>query len=189
MSFSTKLNSFAHEIANFINAVLYLVRYSLFANTLHPAKRCSTVSFSWPHSLHLLHSASPLEVFHAFVSTGYSSIIITEEVFLGVKFFLSHKLQLSSCFRNTCFAFASPGILLSVSPQRLFLTLPLLLLSMLVSSLFQSFLHPVRYSLLQKFITVPAACIDVIALSLIELIPLVIVFPCSFNPFLLDFAI
>ena len=184
MSFSTKLNSFAHEIANFINAVLYLVRYSLFANTLHPAKRCSTVSFSWPHSLHLLHSASPHENFHAFVSTGCSSII-----FLGVKFFLSHKLQLSSCFRNTCFAFASPGILLSVSPQRLFLTLPLLLLSMLVSSLFQSFLHPVRYSLLQKFITVPAACIDVIALSLIELIPLVIVFPCSFNPFLLDFAI
>ena len=164
--------------------MLYLVRYSLFANTLHPAKRCSTVSFSWPHSLHLLHSASPHENFHAFVSTGCSSII-----FLGVNFFSATNYSFHPVFVTPRLAFASPVILLSVSPQRLFLTLPLLLLSMLVSSLFQSFLHPVRCNLLQKFITIPAACIDVIALSLIELIPLVIIFPCSFNPFLLDFVI
>ena len=89
-----------HEIANIINALLCLVRYSLFANTLHPAKRCSTVSLCWPHSLHLLHLANPLEAFHDFVSTICSSIVITEAVFLGVRFCLSHKLQLSSCFRN-----------------------------------------------------------------------------------------
>ena len=98
MSFSTKLNSFAHEIANIINALLCLVRYSLFTNTLHPANICSTVSLCWPHSLHLLHLTSPLEAFHAFVSAICSSIIITEVVFLGVRFCLSHELQLSSCF-------------------------------------------------------------------------------------------
>ena len=98
MSFSTKLNSFTHEIANIINALLCLVRYLLFANTLHPAKRCSTVSLCWPHSLHLLHLASPLEAFYDFDSTICSSIVITEAVFLGVTFCLSHKLQLSSCF-------------------------------------------------------------------------------------------
>ena len=38
--------------------------------------------------------------FTNFVSTICSSIVITEAVFLGVRFFLSHKLQLSSCFRN-----------------------------------------------------------------------------------------
>ena len=163
--------------------MLYLVRYSLFANTLNPAKRCSTVFFSWPHSLHLLHSASPHEIFHAFVSTGCSIII-----FLGVNFFSATNYSFQPVFVTPHLPFASPDILLSVSPQRLFLTLSLLLLSMLVSSFFQSFLHPVRCNL-QKFITIPAACIDVIALSLIELIPLVIIFPCSFNPFLLDFVI
>ena len=47
----------------------------------------------------LLHS-SLLEGSHAFVSTICSSIVITMTVFLGVRFCLSHKLQLSSCFRN-----------------------------------------------------------------------------------------
>ena len=60
----------------------------------------STFSFCLPHSLHLLHSASLLDVFNDFVSTICSSIVITEAVFLGLKFCLSHKLQLSSCFRN-----------------------------------------------------------------------------------------
>ena len=117
--------------------LLCLVRYSLFANTLHRAKRCSTVSLCWSHSLHLLHSASPLEAFHDFASTICSSIDITEAAFLGVRFEIS------------CFVFIYPSILLSVSAQRLSLTLTLLL-SMLVSSLFQSFLHPVRCNLLQN---------------------------------------
>ena len=68
MSFSTKLNSFAREIANIINAVM-------LGQIL--AKRCPTVSLCWPHSLHLLHLASPLEAFHDFVSTICSSIVIT----------------------------------------------------------------------------------------------------------------
>ena len=59
-SFSINLNFFVHDIANIINALLCRVKYSLFANTLHLAKSCSTVSFCWPHSLHLLHSTSPL---------------------------------------------------------------------------------------------------------------------------------
>ena len=105
MSFSTKLNSFADEIANIINALLCLVRYSLFANTLYPAKRCSTFSVYWPHSLHLLHLASLLEAFRDFVSTICSSKVITDEVFLGVRFCPNHKLQLSSCFRNILFPF------------------------------------------------------------------------------------
>ena len=69
MSFSTELNSFAHEIANVISTLLCLVRYLLFANTLHPVKRYSAVSFCWPHSLHLQHLANPLEIFHDFLST------------------------------------------------------------------------------------------------------------------------
>ena len=64
MSFSTKLNSFAHETTNVINAFLCQVRYSLFTNILHSSKRCSTVSLCWPHNLHLLHWANPLEGFH-----------------------------------------------------------------------------------------------------------------------------
>ena len=76
MSFSTKLNSFAHEIANVINALLCLVRYSLFPNTLHPAKRCSTVSLCRPNSLHLIHLASPLEAFHDFVSTIFAFVYL-----------------------------------------------------------------------------------------------------------------
>ena len=95
--FSTKLNSFTHEVVNIISVVLCLVRHSVFANTLHPAKRCSIPFVG--HSLHLLHS-SLLEGSHAFVSTICSSIVITMTVFLGVRFCLSHKLQLSSCFRN-----------------------------------------------------------------------------------------
>ena len=121
----------------------------LFANTLHPAERCFTASLCWPHSLHLLHSASPLEAFHDFFRTICSSKVITEEVFLGVGFCLSQKLQLSSCFRISRFAFVSQGILLSVSPQCLSLTSPLLLF-MLGSSLFQPFFHPVRCHFLQN---------------------------------------
>lgn len=63
--------------------------------------------------------------------------------FLSVTFYLNHKLQVSSCFWNI-FTFFSSNILLFVSPQRISLTL-LLLLSILVSSLLQSFLHQVRF--------------------------------------------
>ena len=148
-SFSTKLNSFAYEIANIVNALLCLVRYPLFANTLHPAKRCSIVSLCWPHSLHLLHLASPLEAFHDFVSTICSSIVITEAVFLSVRFCLSHKLQLSPCFRNIslCVCLSRYSSLRFCST--LFFNLAFMV-SMLVSSLFQYFLHPAKCNLLQN---------------------------------------
>ena len=134
MSFSTKLNSFAHEIANIINAVLCLVRYSLFASTFHPAKRCSSVSLCWLHSLHLLHLTSPLE-----------PLMILFQPFVPAKldFFSAIHYSFHPVFEISHFAFVSRGILLSISPQRVSLTLPLLL-SMLVSSLFEFFLHPVR---------------------------------------------
>ena len=57
-------------------------------------------------------------------------------------------------FKISRFAFVSPGILLSDSAQRLSLTLPLLL-AMLVTSLFQSFLHPVRCNHLKNLIPSP----------------------------------
>ena len=100
MCFSIKLNSFAYEIANIIIALLCMVRYLLFVNILHLAKRYSTVFLCWPSSLHLLHLASPLEAFHDFVSTIFSNIVITEQSFLVVEICLSRKLQLSTCFRN-----------------------------------------------------------------------------------------
>ena len=103
MFLSTKLNSFAHKIANIIKVLLCLVRYSLFANNLHPAKTCSTIFVCWAHRLHLLHSASPLEPLYNFVRTICSSIVSTEAVFLDVRFCFSHTLLLSSCFRNILF--------------------------------------------------------------------------------------
>ena len=154
MSFSTKLDFFAHEIANIISALLCLVRYLLFANTLHPAKRYFTVFLCWPHSLHLLHSASPLETFHDFVSTICSSIFITEAVFLVLDFVSAINYSFHPVFEISRFAFVYPGILLSVSAQRFSLTLPLLL-SILVSSLFQYFIHPVRCNLLQNLTPPP----------------------------------
>ena len=170
MFFSTKLNSFVHEIANIINALLCLDRYLLlFGKTLHPAKRCSTVSFYWPHSLHLLHSANPLEDFHVFVSTICSSIATTEAIFLGVRFCFSYKLQLSSCFRNIwiCICFSR------YSSFR-FSSRPSFNLAFFAHHVsFQSFLILFPSSKMQsssKSITVPTACIDVIALSLIELV-------------------
>ena len=117
-------------------------------------KRCSIVSLCWPHSLHSLHLASPVAAFHDFVSTICSSIVITEAVFLGVRFCLSHKLQLSSCFRNILLCICLSRYSFSVSAQRFSLTLSLLL-SMLVSSLFESFLHPVRCNLLQNLTSSP----------------------------------
>ena len=124
-SFSTKLNSFAYEIANIVNALLCLVRYPLFANTLHPAKRCSIASLGWPHSLHLLHLASPLEAFHDFVSTICSSIVIIEQSFSVLDFVSAINYSFHPIFEISRFAFVYPGILLSVSAQRFSLTLPL----------------------------------------------------------------
>ena len=62
-------------------------------HTFHPAKRCSTVFFCWPHSQHLLHSPSPANAFHDFVSTICSSKVITDAVFLGVWFCLNHEFH------------------------------------------------------------------------------------------------
>ena len=148
MSFSTKLNSLAHEIANIINPLLCLARYLLFANTLHPAKRCSPVLFVG-HSLHLLHLARPLEAFHDFVSTICSSIVITEAVFFGVRFYLSHKLQLSPCFRNVllCICLSRYSSLRFCSTLLFNLAFNALHVSF---QSFQSFLHPVRCNLLQN---------------------------------------
>ena len=112
--------------------------YSLFANTLHPAIKCSTVSFCWPYSMHLLHSASTLEAFHDLLSTICSRIFFTEAVFLGVRFFLSHKLQLSSCFRDMLLCICFSRYSSFCSSQRLSLTLPLLL-SMLAPTFFNPF--------------------------------------------------
>ena len=169
MSFSTKLNSFAHEITNIINALLCLVRYSLFAYTLRPAKRCSTISLCWPHSLHLLHSTSSLEAFHDFVSTICSNKVITEAVFLGIRFCLSHELQLSSCLRNIslCICFPRYSSFRFSSTPFFYLAFVALHVS------YQSFsiLSPAsKIPSSSKSITVSTACIDVIASSLIELV-------------------
>ena len=51
--------SFFHATAKIISARLCLVRYSLFANTLQPATRCSTVSLQLKQILHLPSSISP----------------------------------------------------------------------------------------------------------------------------------
>ena len=151
MFFFIKLNCFSHEITNIINALLCLVRYLLFANTLYPDKRCFTVSFCWPHSLHLLHLVSPPEAFHDFVSTIYPTKIITEAFFIGVKLFLSHKLQLLSCFRNIslCICFSRySSFRFSSTP---FFNFPLLH-SILVLDLFQSFLYLVRCHLVENLL-------------------------------------
>ena len=169
MSSFTKLNSFACDIVNIINAQLCLVRYLPFANTLHPAKICSTVSFCWSHSLHLLHLAAPLEAFHAFVLTISSSIVITEAFFFGVRFCFCQKLQLSSCFKNillsNCFS-RYWSCCFSSTP---FFNLPFIALHVGIQSF--SILSPSsQMQSSSKSITVPTACIDVIASSLIELI-------------------
>ena len=69
--------------------------------------------------------------------------------FLVLDFVSAIIYSFHAVFEISRFAFISPGILLSGSPQRISLSLPLLL-SMLISSLFQSFLHPGRCNLLQN---------------------------------------
>ena len=94
-SFFTRWYSFAYATAITISALMCLVKYSLFAIFLHPASKCSTVSFCSLHSLHLPSSVSPLVTFHALVSTICSSIDIIEAVFGGVMFCSNH---CCSCF-------------------------------------------------------------------------------------------
>ena len=96
MSFSTKLNFFAHETANIINALLCLITYSLFANTLHPVKRCCTIYLCWLDSLHYC-------IWQALLKLSmilFQPFVPAEAVFLGVVFCLSHELQISFCFPN-----------------------------------------------------------------------------------------
>ena len=97
-SFFTRLYSFAHATAITITALFCLVSYSLFAIFLHPASKCSTVSFCSLYSLHLPSSISPLVTFHDLVSTICSSIDIIETVFAGVKFCSNHRWHCWFCF-------------------------------------------------------------------------------------------
>ena len=81
-----------YQTAQRISALLCLARYPLLVITLHPAKRCSVVSFCSPHILHLSHSVNPCIIFHAFVSTICSHINIAVVV-LRVKFCPNHRLH------------------------------------------------------------------------------------------------
>ena len=97
-SFFTRWYSFVHATAITISALLCLVKYSLFAVFLHPASRCSTVSFCSQHNLRLPSSISPPVTFHDLVSTICSSIDIIEAVFAGVKFRSNHRFHCWFCF-------------------------------------------------------------------------------------------
>ena len=97
---------------------------------------------------------APFEAFHDFVSTICSSMAITGVVFLGVRFCLSHKLQLSPYFWNISLCICLSRHSSFRCPRHLSLTLSLLL-SMLVSNLFQSFLHPIRFNFLQNLLRSP----------------------------------
>ena len=90
--------SFAHARVITISALLCLSRYSQLANIFHQAKRCCTVSCCSLHNLHSLFSVSPLTSFQALVSTICFVIEIMADVFLGVKFCLSHISHFLSCF-------------------------------------------------------------------------------------------
>ena len=118
--------------------------------------------------MHLLHLARLLEAFHDFVSTICSSIVITEAVFLGVRFCFSHELQLSLCFGNIllyiCFSRYS-SFRFSSTP---FLNLAFSVLQVVFESF--SILPSSNMQSSSKSITVPTACIDVVVLSLIELV-------------------
>ena len=84
-----------------------------------------------------------------FVSTIFSSIVITEAVSLSVRFCLSHKLQILYFFRNIslCICFSRySSFRFSSTP---FFNL-VFIVSILVSSLFQSFPHSVRCNLPQN---------------------------------------
>ena len=118
--------------------------------------------------MHLLHLARLLEAFHDFVSTICSSVVITEAVFLGVRFCFSHELQLSLCFQNIllyiCFSRYS-SFRFSSTP---FLNLAFSVLQVVFESF--SILPSSNMQSSSKSITVPTACIDVVVLSLIELV-------------------
>ena len=100
--------SFAHSTANIIRAQLCLDRYSLFARTLHPVTRCSTVSLCSLQTLHLPSSTKPLTAFHDLVSTICSSIFIIADALRRCKFWDSHMWHSSSWSLNgslcCCFA-------------------------------------------------------------------------------------
>ena len=151
------------------------------------AKRCSTFSFCWPHSLHLLHSANPLEFFHDFVSTIFSSKVNTKAVFLGVRFCLSHKLYLSFCFQNIspCICFSRYSSFRFSS--KLFFNLAFIAFHVGFQS-FSIFSSPSKMQVFSESIIVPTACIDVIALSLIELVFISnSLFHAAFSPFITRF--
>ena len=100
-------------------------------------------------------------LFQPFVSVKSS---LTQS-FLVLDFVSTINYSFHPVFEISRFVFVSPGIPLSVSPQRLSLTF------LVTVSNFFSILSPSsKMSSSSKSITVPTACIDVIASSLIQLV-------------------
>ena len=67
-----------------------LVRYSLFANLVHPDTRCSTVSEFWLRILHLPSSINPLASFHDLVFTICSKIVMIAAAFPELRLWDNH---------------------------------------------------------------------------------------------------
>ena len=140
MLFSTKLNSFAHETARIINVLLCLVSTHYFPTLCIQAKDVLPFPFV-SHTIYTYFIRQALLkltmiFFKPFVPPKSS----LRQCFLVLDFVSAINYSFHPVFETSCFVFVSPGILLSVSPQRFSLTLPLFL-SMLVPRFFQSFLN------------------------------------------------
>ena len=82
----TSSYSFTQGTAMTISALLYLDKYSLFAKTLNPTRKCSMVSSLLWHTLQHQSWTNPLAAFYHLVSTICSNIVMIEDVFLPCKF-------------------------------------------------------------------------------------------------------
>ena len=96
-SWLTSSCCFAQVTALIVSALLFLVRYSLFAGLVHPATRFSTASECWVHILPLPSSVSPLTFFYDFFSTICCNIGIIAVVFPGLRFLDKHTWYSCSC--------------------------------------------------------------------------------------------
>ena len=96
---SWSINSccFAQAIARITSTLLCLVRYSLFANLVHPATRCSTVFECCLHIQHLPSFINPLASFHDLVSTICSNMVMIAAVFPWLRFWDNHTWHSCSC--------------------------------------------------------------------------------------------
>ena len=79
---------FAEATTRIIGALLCLVRYLLFANLVHPATRCSTVSECCLHILYLPFSINPRASSHNLGSTIWSITVMIAAVFPGLRFWI-----------------------------------------------------------------------------------------------------